>query len=131
MRQEIISCLTILLHRGGAFRMNAEELLPVGLLDPSDPEYEDPGGEAGARKPEHIVLVVYAPKDPHAKRFRFPLADTVGAAAQVAAEAFGYAAGNPSFQVKEDPVLDRSLTLEQAGLHNHEHVELVDAGGGV
>jgi hypothetical protein len=105
--------------------------LPVGPLDPSDPEYEDPGGEPAAHKPEHIVLVVFAPRDPTAKRFRFPLADTVGAAARIAAEAFDYAAGNPSFQVKDDLVLDRALTLEQAGLHNHEHIELVDAGGGV
>ena len=111
--------------------MHSEELLPVGLLDPSDPEYEDPGGEPAAHKPEHIVLVVYAPKEPKPKRFRFPLTDTVGAAAQIAAEAFEYAAGSPSFQVKDHPVLDRSLTLEQAGLHSHEHVELVDAGGGV
>jgi len=111
--------------------MHAEDLLPVGMMDPSDPEYEDSGGEHAAHKREHIVLVVNAPKDLHAKRFRFPLAETVGAAAKAAAEAFGYADGNPSFQVKDDPVLERGLTLEQAGLHNHEHVELVDAGGGV
>jgi hypothetical protein len=107
------------------------ELLPVDQLDPSDPEYEDPGGELPARRHNHIVLVVFAPKDLEPKRFRFPLSDTVGAAAQVAAKAFDYAAGSPSFQVKDDPVLDRNVTLEQAGLRNREHVELVDAGGGV
>ena len=110
--------------------MNTEEL-PVGLLAESDPEYEDPGDGAEAHKPHHIVLVVFAPKEIEPKRFRFSLSETVGAAAKVAAEAFDYAVGQPSFQVKDDPVLSRELTLEQAGLRNHEHVELVDAGGGV
>jgi hypothetical protein len=108
-----------------------EKLLPVGLLDPSDPEYEDPGGELDSHRRERIVLVVFAPKDIKPKRFRFPLSDTVGAAAQIAAQAFGYETGTPSFQIKDKPVLDRDLTLERAGLHSHEHVELVDAGGGV
>jgi hypothetical protein len=108
-----------------------EALLSTGLLDPSDPEYEDPGGEPDARKRKKIVLVVYAPKAIEPKRFRYPITDSVGAAAQIAATAFDYVAGNPSFQVKDDPVLNRDLTLEEAGLHAHEHVELVDAGGGV
>ena len=43
----------------------------------------------------------------------------------------GYQGGNPSFQKHDGVVLDRNLTLEAAKVHNREHLELVDAGGGV
>lgn len=104
--------------------MGTEEL-PTGLLDPADPEYEP--AVAGRRT---IVVIVYAPKVPDPKRFRFRLDETVGDAAKVAAEAFEYEVGTPSFQ-KGETVLDRSLTLEAAGVRNRDELELVDAGGGV
>jgi|HubBroStandDraft_6_1064221.scaffolds.fasta_scaffold156736_3 hypothetical protein len=108
--------------------------LPLGELEPDDPEYGEivaPLSEDDAREPKKIVLIVFAPKDPDPKRFRFLLDETVGEAAQTAATKFKYEAGNPSFQVPDGTVLDRSLTLRQAGLTKKEEVELVAAGGGV
>jgi hypothetical protein len=55
----------------------------------------------------------------------------VGEAAKVAAQAFGYEVGTPSFQTEKGTVLDRGLSLEAAKIHNRERLELVDAGGGV
>jgi hypothetical protein len=106
------------------------EEVVIGLLDPKDPEFEIEVVEISVKR-HTIVVLVYAPKELEAKRFRFSLDETVGAAAKVAAEAFGYQAGNPSFQKKDEAVLDRDLTLEAAHVHNREHLELVDAGGGV
>jgi hypothetical protein len=105
--------------------------LPTGVLGPTDPEYEDPGGDEAASGRRTIVVIVFAPKDPEPKRFRFRLEETVGEAAKVAAEAFEYEVGTPSFQLENGTVLDRSLTLEAAGVHAKERLELVDAGGGV
>lgn len=102
----------------------------IGLLEPGDPEWEIEIVEISVKR-RTIVVFVFAPKDIDPKRFRFELTETVGAAAKVAAEAFGYEAGTPSFQTKDGTVLDRSLSLEAAKVHNREHVELVDAGGGV
>lgn len=87
-----------------------------------------PGGHPG---PGEVTLVVGAPKEPEPKALRFPWGDTVGEAANVAATDFGYADGNPSFQTSSGAVLDRTLTLREAGVHDGEKVELVDAGGGV
>jgi len=106
------------------------EELVIGLLDPTDPEYEIEVIEISVKR-RTIVVLVYAPKELDPKKFRFQLDETVGAAAKVAAEAFGYHAGNPSFQKKDGIVLDRNITLEEAKVHNREHLELVDAGGGV
>jgi hypothetical protein len=106
------------------------EEVVIGLLDPTDPEFEIEVVEISVKR-RTIVVLVNAPKEIEPKRFRFPLDETVGAAAKVAAEAFGYQAGNPSFQKKDEVVLDRNLTLEAAHVHNREPLELVDAGGGV
>jgi hypothetical protein len=78
-----------------------------------------------------IEVIVDAPKDPEPKTFRFAESETVGDAAKRAAAEFGYGPGNPSLQTRDGKVLDRSLTLKQAGVHNGERLELVDAGGGV
>jgi hypothetical protein len=104
--------------------------LHMGLIQPDDPEYEaDLDGDADERRT--IVVIVFAPKEIEPKRFRFRRDETVGVAAKTAATAFGYEEGNPSFQTKDGKVLERSLTLEAAGVHNREELELVDAGGGV
>jgi hypothetical protein len=103
--------------------------LPTGLIEPQDPEYDETPGEAAGRRA--IVVIVFAPKDLEPKRFRFLTDETVGEAAQIAAGAFGYAAGTPSFQTEAGTVLERSLTLAAAGVRNREKLELVDAGGGV
>jgi hypothetical protein len=105
--------------------------LPTGLIDATDPEYEECAGEETTSHRRRIVVIVNAPKDPEPKRFRFKLDETVGEAAKVAAKAFDYEVGTPSFQTPDGTVLDRNLTLEAAGVHNREHLELVDAGGGV
>jgi hypothetical protein len=108
-----------------------EEELTVGLLEPNDPGYDD--GDHHGEEPKHgtIVVIVFAPRHPDPKRFRFKLSETVGEAAKTAAEKFGYEISTPSFQTKSDDVLDRNLTLEAAGVRNGEELELVDAGGGV
>jgi len=110
--------------------MSAEDL-PTGLLESTEPGYDD-GDDVGA-EPKHgkIVVIAFAPKDPKPKRFRFKITETVGAAANAAAEKFGYEISTPSFQTEAGDVLDRNLTLEAAGVRNGEKVEVVDAGGGV
>lgn len=113
-----------------AGELEIHEEVAMGLLDPKDPEFDAEVVEISVKR-RTIVVLVYAPKDLEPKRFRFSLVATVGAAAKVAAEAFGYQGGNPSFQKKDEVVLDRNLTLEAARVHNREHLELVDAGGGV
>ena len=100
-----------------------------GLIAHDDPEALGPVEEVGERR--NIVLLVFSPRHPDAKPFRFPVEETVGAAATAAAKSFGYEAGTPTFKRENGSVLDRNLTLEAAGLHQREHVELVDAGGGV
>ena len=111
------------------------EEMPTGLLQPNDPEYdadlEQQEGDEGRHHRQTIVVVVFAPKDPEPKRFRFRVEQTVGEAAKVAAQAFGYEVGTPSFQTEKGTVLDRGLSLEAAKIHNRERLELVDAGGGV
>jgi hypothetical protein len=90
-------------------------------------------GNHGANPPEHdkIEVVVFAPKHPDPKHFTFRAEELVSAAAKEAAIAFGYTSGNPSFQVEDGSVLDRTVTLRAAGVHDGEKLELVDAGGGV
>ena len=78
-----------------------------------------------------VEVVVYAPNQPDPKHFKFGDEELVGAAAQQAAAVFGYAVGNPSFQVADGRVLDRTVTLKAADVHNGQKLELVDAGGGV
>ena len=78
-----------------------------------------------------ISLVVSAPNTPDSKHMSFKLASLVGEDADEAAEKFGYAPGGAvSFRFK-GTVLDRGVTLAQAGLQNKDEVDLVSAGGGV
>lgn len=109
--------------------MDTSDLL-IGLIGPTDPEYDDARDTLAADR-RTVVVIVFAPKDPEPKKFRFLLSQTVGDAAKVAADAFKYTAGTPSFQTEGGTVLDRNLTLEAAGIRNREELELVDAGGGV
>lgn len=108
----------------------AEATETIGLMARDDPDVEGPEDEAG----EHdrtIVLLVFSPRHPDPKPFRFPLTMTVGEAAAEAAEKFGYEGGTPTFKRSDGTVLDRDLTLRRARLRNREKVELVDVGGGV
>jgi len=107
---------------------------PLGELESDDPEFEErPAAESGEGGRVHstVVLTIFAPKEPRPRRFRFRFDETVGAAAKTAAVKFGYGEGTPSFQKEDGAVLDRDLTLQAAGVHNNEKLELVDAGGGV
>ncbi len=81
---------------------------------------------------KNIKLVVSAPNEPDPKKMTFRDEMLVGDAAKEAAEKFGYAAGGtPSFRLSDGTVLDRTITLEAAGLKDGDEVEVVDAGGGV
>jgi hypothetical protein len=103
-------------------------------VDPtSEPMPSNAAGSEGVAPSGHgqVEVVVYAPNQPDPKPFKFAIGELVGAAAQQAAAAFGYAVGNPSFQVADGGVLDRTVTLQVAGVHNGQKLELVDAGGGV
>jgi len=88
-------------------------------------------GGRGHGDKKNIVLVVSAPNTPDSKHMPFKTDLLVGAAADEAAEKFGYAAGGtPSFRVGTN-VLDRNITLADAGLQHKDEVDLVSAGGGV
>jgi hypothetical protein len=104
--------------------------LTTGLIEPGDPEYDEVSAETADGR-QAVVVIVFAPKDLEPKRFRFRSDETVGSAAKVAADAFGYEGGTPSFQTENGAVLDRNRTLAEAGVRNGEKLELVDAGGGV
>lgn len=92
-------------------------------------EIHSSGRGPGGKK--NIVLVVSAPNTPDSKHMPFKTDILVGAAADEAAEKFGYAGGGtPSFRVGTT-VLDRNITLADAGLKNLDEVDLVSAGGGV
>jgi hypothetical protein len=74
---------------------------------------------------------VFAPREPEEHTFVFESTERVGIAAEQVATAFGYVSGNHTFQTRDDSVLDRDISLKAAHVHNHELLELVDAGGGV
>ena len=80
-----------------------------------------------------IRVIVFAPRSPEPKEFQWQRDLKVGEAAQQAAKAFGYQAGNPGLQTEghRPRVLDNSKTLEQEHVHNDEKLELIDTGGGV
>jgi hypothetical protein len=79
-----------------------------------------------------IQVLVYAPKDLEPKHFGFSGGELVGDAARVAATSFGVQSNNPSFQnLATKVVLDRTKTLQDAGVDNGDKLELVDVGGGV
>jgi hypothetical protein len=114
--------------------MGTEELV-IGVIEQGDPEYElivEVEAPEEPRPEDPLVRVkVFAPRMPDPKWFRFRKDQTVASAAEYAAKAFGYTAGAPTFETKEKVVLDRSVTLEAAGVHNREVLDLVDAGTGV
>lgn len=98
---------------------------------PLHQEHNPPDHEHGAPR-STVVLIVFAPIEPHPKHIPFDVDITVGAAARIAADRFGYSADTtPSFRLPDGTVLDRSITLAAAGLKNQDEVELVDTGGGV
>jgi hypothetical protein len=80
-----------------------------------------------------LRVIVFAPRYPDPKEFFWRRTLLVGEAAKLAANAFGYAAGNPGIQTFTDPpkTIDSKLTLEAAHVHCGEKLELVDTGGGV
>lgn len=110
--------------------------LPRGLVGPDDPEFGESLDGGGAGRPDdghgQIVVIVFAPRDPDPKRFRFGRDELVETAARTAAEEFHYdEGGTPSFRLSNGTVLDRTVTLESAGVRSGMELELVDAGGGV
>ena len=81
----------------------------MGLLEPDDPEFnvtETGEHEESGHERRTIVVVVFAPKEPEPRRFRFALKERVGDAARIAAQAFGYEVGTPSFQRKDGIVIE-------------------------
>jgi hypothetical protein len=79
-----------------------------------------------------VTVHVLIPSDPKPRKFTFKTSETVGAAAEHAAESFGLRFTAPSFEVEGTrDVLDRTKTLAEVGVHEGETLELVDVGGGV
>jgi hypothetical protein len=87
--------------------------------------------ESDHHKEHWLELRIFAPRDPEERTFVFDREVHVGVAAEQVAKEFGYAPGTHSFQTRDDVVLERASTLEAAHVHDHELLELVDAGGGV
>jgi hypothetical protein len=77
-----------------------------------------------------LRVTVKAPRSPEPKKFVWDDEKLVGQAAAEAAAAFGYTGGTASL-VHRGEALDSELSLEAAGVHNGEHLELLDTGGGV
>lgn len=103
-----------------------------GLVAADEPDEEELPERDDRRRRRTITVTVFAPVHPDPKRFRFRLSTTVGAAARIAAEEFGYDANStPSFSTADGVILDRNLTLEAAGVKRRDELELVDVGGGV
>ena len=89
------------------------------------------GNHVHFKKHGHDITVeVSAPRSPEAKIFTWPKTKLVGEAAAEAATAFGYVGGHPGL-IKDKKVLDNNKTLAAAGVHNRDHLELTDTGGGV
>lgn len=78
-----------------------------------------------------LHLEISSPRNPDSKKFEFPHSELVGDAAQKVAIAFGYAPGTPSFQGADRVILDRTISLAAAHVHDGDHLELVDVGTGV
>jgi len=77
-----------------------------------------------------ITVSVRAPRALEPKEFTWTKTTKVGEAAKEAADAFGYAAGTPTFQ-KGDDILDRKKPLVAEKVEDGDVLDLVDAGGGV
>lgn len=78
-----------------------------------------------------LEVTVHSPRHPDPVAFSFPNAMTVGEAAQVVAEAFGYAPGTPTFKNANGEVLDRDKPLRGEHVRDGDVLEFVDVGGGV
>ena len=78
-----------------------------------------------------LTVEVFSPRVPEPKKFTWSKSLKVGVAADEAAKAFHYEAGNPTFVDKGDHVLDRDKTLFEAGVRDFDKLELTDKGGGV
>ena len=78
-----------------------------------------------------ITVLVIAPRMPDPRPFQFRHAELTGDAARTAADAFGYADGNPAFANANSVVLDRSRSLAAEHVHDGDTLYLVDIGGGV
>jgi hypothetical protein len=106
----------------------------VGADIAPTPGKHSPTFEASASHPDHgrIVVQVVAPRDPdHPRAFEFRHNELVGTAARLAADAFGYTAGSPSFANDDNVVLDRDKSLAAEHVHDGDTLHLVDVGGGV
>jgi hypothetical protein len=91
---------------------------------------DTPSEDREARN-KKIHLIVFAPRFPDKpKKFVWELTTLIGAAADEAADKFGYPQGTVSF-AKGGIALRRELSLGDAGLNDGDEVELVDVGGGV
>ena len=78
-----------------------------------------------------LTVEVFAPRSPDPKKFTWSKSLLVGAAADEAAEEFGYERGTPTFQNKEKLDLPRDKTLFEAGVKDFDTLTLTDTGGGV
>ena len=78
-----------------------------------------------------LIVEVYSPRVPEPKKFTWSKSLKVGEAADQAAKAFDYEAGNPTFIDQAEHVLDREITLFEAGVRDFDKLELTDKGGGV
>lgn len=92
---------------------------------------------AGRREESHerefVNVIVYSPRTPAPKHFKWQKTMRVGEAAKEAAAEFGYQAGNPGLQTTGEPphVLDNNRTLAEEHVENGTKLELIDTGGGV
>ncbi|MCY3605180.1 MAG: hypothetical protein OXH45_05415 [Gammaproteobacteria bacterium] len=78
-----------------------------------------------------LTVEVAAPRFVETKKFTWPKALLVGDAADQAAKAFDYEAGDPTFMNKDRLVLQRDKTLIDSGVQDFDWLELTDKGGGV
>jgi hypothetical protein len=78
-----------------------------------------------------VTVTVFSPREPDPRPFTWPKSKKVGEAAKEAAQAFGYEAGNPSFQNAAGVVLDRNKPLAGEHVKDGDRLDLVDVGGGV
>ncbi|HMJ35622.1 MAG TPA: hypothetical protein VK501_17060 [Baekduia sp.] len=84
----------------------------------------------GGKGKQDVEVTVFAPRVTEGRVFTWDKHLTVGAAAQEAATAFGYAAGTPTL-AKDDVALDRDKQLVAAHVRDGDELDLVDTGGGV
>ena len=81
--------------------------------------------------PPTITVSVFEPSQPEPKSFTWQKTMKVAEAAREAAQAFGLAAEDPTFQNADGEILDRGKPLVAAGVRDGDRLELVSAGGGV